>query len=234
MTTQDSRVTLSKRFFSGNARSYDRVVRLATLGLDVVWKRRLLANVPPSEAILDLACGTGIVTFALAQRFPGARIVGLDITEDYLKVARRKAADLGLEVPFIHGNAETAVFEETFDCITSSYLPKYVDPDTLLENLAPALRPGGVVVFHDFTCPTDPVACKIWLGYNRILNAVGRRLWPEWHDVFDNNLTELIVRTDWLRTYPPAFREHGYTDIRIERVTLDTGGVLFARKAASH
>lgn len=220
-------------FFSGNAQSYDRVVRLATLGLDWIWKNRLLARVPRSDAILDLACGTGIVTFDLAKRFPNARIVGLDFTHGYLEVARQKADRLGVDVTFVHANAETAVFDETFDCITASYLPKYVDPHTLLANLAPALRPGGAVVLHDFTCPAHPVARKIWLGYNHVLNAVGLRIWPEWHDVFDDNLTELIVQADWMTTYPEAFREHGFTDIHVERLTLDTGGVVFARKAAS-
>lgn len=232
MASQESREAVVESFFTGNAQSYDRVVRLATLGFDWIWKKRLLATVPQSDAILDLACGTGIVTLGLARRFPGARIVGLDFTEGYLRVAREKTARLDLEVEFVLGNAETTVFDETFDCVTASYLPKYVDPHTLLTNLAPALRPGGAIVLHDFTCPEHPVARRIWLGFNRVLNAVGRRVWPEWHDVFDNNLTELIVQADWMTIWPAALRDHGYTDIRVERLTLDTGGVVSARKGA--
>ena len=46
--------------------------------------------------ILDQACGTGILTLKIARRFPQARIIGVDLTDEYLRVARRKAEALGL------------------------------------------------------------------------------------------------------------------------------------------
>jgi demethylmenaquinone methyltransferase/2-methoxy-6-polyprenyl-1,4-benzoquinol methylase len=230
---ENARVELVERFFTGTGRSYDLVVRLGTLGFDSYWKRRIFAKVPPSRAILDLACGTGIVTFALARRNPQARIVGVDVTEDYLQVARKKARDLGANVKFIHADAETVALEGTFDCITSSYIPKYVDANKLLENITPALRPGGVIVLHDFLYPRHPLAQKIWHGYNRVLNFVGRRLFPEWQVVFDNNLADLIVRSNWLEGFAVAFREHGYVDIEIERLTFGSAAIISAKKKRS-
>jgi demethylmenaquinone methyltransferase/2-methoxy-6-polyprenyl-1,4-benzoquinol methylase len=225
-----ARAGLVERFFTGTARSYDLVVRTCTLGCDLYWKRRLLAKVPPSRAILDLACGTGIVTLALARRNHQARIVGVDVTEDYLQVAREKARDLGANVEFIHADAETVALEGTFDCVTSSYIPKYVDAGKLLDNITPALRPGGVIVLHDFLCPRHPLARKIWHGYNRVLNFVGKRLFPEWQVVFDNNLTDLIVHSNWLEKFAAAFREHDYVDIEIERLTFGSAAIISARK----
>ncbi len=227
---QEPRAKLVERFFTGTGRSYDLVVRLGTLGFDSHWKRRILAKVPPSQAILDLACGTGIVTFALARRHPQARLVGVDVTEDYLHVARQKAKALGVNVEFIHADAETVSLLETFDCVTSSYIPKYVDAGRLLENISPALRPGGVIVLHDFLYPRHALARAIWHGYNRLLNFLGRRLFPEWQEVFDNNLTELIVRSNWLEEFATAFREHGYVDIAIERLTFGSAAIISAKK----
>jgi demethylmenaquinone methyltransferase / 2-methoxy-6-polyprenyl-1,4-benzoquinol methylase len=227
---ENARVELVERFFTGTGSSYDLVVRLGTLGFDSYWKRRILAKVPPSQAILDLACGTGIVTFALARRNPQARLVGVDVTEDYLQVARKKARDLGANVEFIHADAETVVLQGRFDCITSSYIPKYVDANKLLENITPVLRPGGMIVLHDFLYPRHPLARKIWHGYNRMLNFVGRRLFPEWQEVFDNNLTDLIVRSNWLEEFAMAFREHGYADIEIERLTFGSAAIISATK----
>ncbi|MDZ7291056.1 MAG: class I SAM-dependent methyltransferase [candidate division KSB1 bacterium] len=226
----ESRAELVERFFTGTGQRYDLAVRLGTLGWDCYWKRRLLAKVPPSQAILDLACGTGIVTFALARRNPKARLVGVDLTEDYLQIARQKAQKLGVNAEFIHGNAETVSLHETFDCITASYLSKYVDARRLLENITPILKSGGVIVLHDFLYPRHPVARAIWHGYNRLLNFFGRRLFPEWKEVFDNNLTALIVRSNWLEEFAQAFRQHGYVDIEIERLTLGSAAIISARK----
>jgi demethylmenaquinone methyltransferase/2-methoxy-6-polyprenyl-1,4-benzoquinol methylase len=230
---QDTRAELVEQFFTGTGRSYDLVVRLGTLGCDGYWKRRILAKVPPSQVILDLACGTGIVTFALARRFPHARIVGVDLTEDYLNVVRKKAKQLGVNVEFIHANAETVVLPDTFDCITSSYLPKYVDANKLLENITPMLRPAGVIVLHDFLYPKHALARTIWHGYNRVLNFLGRRLFPEWKVVFDNNLTDLIVRSNWLEEFSTAFRRHGCMDIQIERLTFGSAAIISAEKRRS-
>jgi demethylmenaquinone methyltransferase/2-methoxy-6-polyprenyl-1,4-benzoquinol methylase len=227
---KDSRAELVERFFTGTGRSYDLVVRLGTLGLDVYWKRRIFAKVPPSESILDLACGTGIVTFALARHHPHARIVGVDMTDDYLRVARKKASRLGVNVEFIHANAETVRLQGMFDCITSSYIPKYVDANKLLENITPVLRSGGVIVLHDFLYPKHPLARSIWHGYNRALNFFGRRLFPEWREVFDNNLTDLIVRSNWLEEFAAAFSRFGYIDIKIERLTLGSAAIISAKK----
>ena len=227
---KDARVELVESFFNGTGHSYDRVVRFGTLGIDSYWKRRMLRRVPRATSILDLACGTGILTFALARHHRHARIVGVDITDDYLHVARRKAQALDAKIDFIHANAETVKLHQTFDCIASSYLPKYVDANLLLQNISPALRPGGVIVLHDFLYPRHSLARAIWHGYNRILNFTGSRLFPEWKVVFDNNLTDLIVRSNWLAEFSEAFRQHGYQDIRIERLTFGSAAIISAKK----
>jgi len=227
---ENTRAELVERFFTGTGRSYDRVVRTCTLGLDSYWKRRLLAKVPPSGAILDLACGTGILTFALAKRHPEARIVGVDVTEDYLQVARRKAKPLGVKAEFIHANAETVPLTGMFDCITSSYIPKYVEANILLENVTPHLQSGGMIVLHDFLYPQPPVARAMWHGYNHALNFLGRHLFPEWEVVFDNNLTELIIRSKWLDEFAAALRHHGYINIEIESLTFGSAAIISAKK----
>jgi len=227
---ENARAELVERFFTGTGQSYDLVVKTCTLGCDLYWKRRLLAKVPPSQAILDLACGTGIVTFALTKRHPQAHIVGVDVTDEYLQVARRKAQALGANAEFIHANAETVELSRMFDCITSSYIPKYVKANILLANISPHLNAGGVIVLHDFSYPQHPLARAIWHGYNRVLNFCGRHLFPEWQVVFDNNLTDLIVYSKWLEEFAAALRDRGYTDIEIERLTFGSAAIISAKK----
>jgi ubiquinone/menaquinone biosynthesis C-methylase UbiE len=68
------------------------------------------------KRVLDLACGTGIPPLELAGR--GYEVVGLDLYEGMLRVARRKAEARGLNVEFIQGNALDINFENEFDAVT--------------------------------------------------------------------------------------------------------------------
>jgi SAM-dependent methyltransferase len=108
-----SRTSLAKRFFSGNSASYEHIANVCTLGLDHWWKRKILDRIPqhPTQ-IIDQACGTGLLTFKMAQRFPLCRMVGVDLQDEYLGIAEKKAEALQLTtVEFIHGKAEDVVLE---------------------------------------------------------------------------------------------------------------------------
>src|SRR5437016_8154454 len=73
--------------FSKIAPRYDLINDLQSLGLHRLWKQKLiqLANVKTGERALDLCCGTGDISFLLAER--GADVVGLDFSEAMLGVA---------------------------------------------------------------------------------------------------------------------------------------------------
>jgi demethylmenaquinone methyltransferase/2-methoxy-6-polyprenyl-1,4-benzoquinol methylase len=224
---------LVARFFTGTGKSYNHVVHLGTLGLDLYWKRKIYSKITnrPS-AILDLACGTGIVTFGLHRRYPDARIVGVDVTPDYLEIARRRAEEeRAAGVSFILADAVTVELNGSFDCVTSSYIPKYVEAYGLLENISPHVSAGGLLVLHDFAYPRNRIARAIWERYNVILNAVGRRLYPEWKTVFDYELTGLIRTSPWIEEFVAALQKHRYEKIEVERLSFGSAAVLTARKA---
>jgi demethylmenaquinone methyltransferase/2-methoxy-6-polyprenyl-1,4-benzoquinol methylase len=222
---------LVEKFFPGTGSTYDDVVRATTLGLDAYWKRCMFARFPKEpRAVLDLACGTGIVTFEILRRWPKARVVGVDVTEDYLAVAREKHRRLGGDVTFLLGLAETTKVEGPFDCVCSSYLPKYVDPDRLLENVLPALRPGGVFVVHDFSYPPLGPARAGWQAYFALLDPLMRRAKPEWANVFDHSLRDLIRTTPWVSRFRAALRRRGCALVRVEPLAFGTATVVSARK----
>ena len=83
----DPRIELVHRFFSGTGPTYDRMARYATFGLDNRWKQRIVDLLPPAPSrILDLACGTGISTLAIARRFPRCHVTGVELREEYLAI----------------------------------------------------------------------------------------------------------------------------------------------------
>jgi demethylmenaquinone methyltransferase/2-methoxy-6-polyprenyl-1,4-benzoquinol methylase len=88
---EEDPVALVERFFAGTERSYDAMVHWATLGFDGRWKRRMLAHIPDGDGpVLDLACGTGISTLSIARRFPGRLVIGVELRDEDLQIAREK------------------------------------------------------------------------------------------------------------------------------------------------
>ena len=225
-----SREKLVRSFFSGTGTIYDRGVKLFTLGLDDYWKSEIVKLVPDSERVLDLGCGTGILTEHLAKKNPSAEIVGVDVTPDYLAVyderLRRKP---WIRARSILGNAETVALEGEFDVIVSSYLVKYVDPYMLVNNVAPRLRKGGTFIAHDFILPANPIFLASWLTYTWAMNRIGPVLFPEWRTVFDDELTGLIRRTRWPDTLVEALKKNGFDEIHSRRLSFETAGLVWAK-----
>src|SRR5918992_5533695 len=153
MSGSDPRLALVERFFRGTGTTYDAVVNVATFGIDRLWKRRIVSQIPAgAERILDLACGTGISTLAIARRFPDSRIVGVELRDEYLELAREKLRRGDVRnVELVLSRAEDYRSSEPFDCISSSYLAKYADLPLLVRNCGGMLKEGGVLLMHDFT-----------------------------------------------------------------------------------
>lgn len=222
----------AQRFFAGTGPSYDVIVNLCTLGFDVRWKKDILSRIPPdATAIVDQACGTGILTFRIARRFPDCRITGVELRDEYLDIARAKAGAMKLKnVEFALGRAEEVRVDGPIDCITSSYLAKYAELESLVRNAKAMLRPGGALVMHDFTYPSGAgFARKTWEFYFRMLQTVGPRAFPEWKTIFDE-LPEFLRQTVWVAELRQALEEQGFTAIRVESLTWGASAVVTATR----
>lgn len=226
----DPRLELVEHFFSGTGLSYDRIVHLFTLGIDDRWKNGVLKKLSEPRRVLDLACGTGILTFLIARRFPTSHVVGVELRQEYLDIAREKAAALGIRnVEFVLSRAEDLQWEGSFDCITSSYLAKYADLKRLVPKLAGLLEPGGSVLFHDFTYPANPVWRAGWELYFKLMQGLGKKIYPEWTNVF-YGLPKLLRQTPWARDLPRVLEEYGFSEIRTEYLTLGASALITAIK----
>ncbi len=104
----------------------------------------------PQDALLDVGCGFGWSTLALARAYPQARVVGVDIDAPSVAAARAAAAQAGLDVEFRLGNAaelrENGPFDAVFlfECVHD-----LADPVGVLRAAARALAPEGVVIVVD-------------------------------------------------------------------------------------
>ena len=226
---------LVERFFSGTGPTYDLVVRLATLGIDPRWKRTIIDYIPEGATrVLDLACGTGILTLEIARRFPEARVVGVELREEYLSFARKKVASHGVRnVELVHSAAEDYHSHAPFDAVVSSYLAKYAELDRLTRHTAAMLRPGGLVLMHDFTYPTSRALVTTWRAYLGLLRIAGTPLLPAWREIFAG-LASVIERTRWTDELIGALEAGDFQKIQMRYLTARGSAIVSAfRPAAS-
>ena len=228
---EDARLALVERFFSGTGASYDAMVHWATLGFDGRWKRCMLERIPDGGGpVLDLACGTGISTLSIAHRYPHRHVVGVELREEYLRIAREKVLRLAItNVEFVLSRAEDFDSALRFDCITSSYLAKYADLPLLVERCSRMLQPGGLFMMHDFTLPPKPWLRAIWRLYFATMRRTVARAFPEWKEIYDG-LPLLIEETRWLTSLDDALRRNGFADVELDFLTLYGSAIVTARR----
>jgi len=137
-----------------------RVARPATLQL---LER---AGIRPGMTCLDAGCGGGDVSFDLAGLVgPTGKVVGIDMDEIKLDMARNEAAQQQLDnIEFRHCDICTTDLEEKFDLVHARFLLSHLpNPSSTVAKLGAALRPGGMLVtadtdFRGFFCEPPCVA----------------------------------------------------------------------------
>jgi ubiquinone/menaquinone biosynthesis C-methylase UbiE len=129
---------------------------LAAVDYESLWQAQLaeaqvallaLASPAVGEKVLDIACGTGLVSFEAARAVgPRGRVLGIDLSERMIGAAERRARDLGLSnCSFSRMDAEMlALPNASFDVVLCAlglmYMP---DPEQALREMSRVLRPGG-------------------------------------------------------------------------------------------
>jgi len=225
--------------FAPLPRHYDRVAAVLSFGQDPRWRRAMVESVEarPSERVLDVATGTGMVAQALVRRY-GCEAVGLDQSPQMLAGAQaRLAADetLAKRASLVRGEAERLPFaNEEFDHLTFTYLLRYVeDPGATMEELARVVKPGGRIASLEFAVPKHVVWRWLWRLYTRVgLPTLGRLVSREWAHT-GRFLAESIP--SFYERYPMArvvelWEAAGIEGVQVHSMSLGGGVVMWGTK----
>jgi demethylmenaquinone methyltransferase / 2-methoxy-6-polyprenyl-1,4-benzoquinol methylase len=207
---------------------------ILSFGQDPRWRRALVAAVDPqpSQRVLDVATGTGLVARELAAR-SGCEVVALDQSEEMLAGARARLAaapELADRVTFVRGEAERLPFADAaFDALTFTYLLRYVDDrSATMRELARVLRPGGRIGMVEFGIPEAPPLRALWRVYTRAgLPLLGRVVSSAWFEVgrfLGPNIEELYASEPDL---PALWRAAGVREVRERRMSFGAGLVMW-------
>jgi ubiquinone/menaquinone biosynthesis C-methylase UbiE len=135
---------------------YDAFTRVA--GVRALHERAVeLAGIEPGQAVTDVGCGTGNLSFAVLAAQPSARVTGLDPDGHAVRRAARKARRRGLALTLVQGYADRIPAEDaSLDHVISSLALHHIDDDDRIafaRDALRALRPGGRITVADFGDP---------------------------------------------------------------------------------
>jgi len=161
--------------FSRVAERYDLGNTLMSAGWHTKWKERLidLADIRPEHRVLDLACGTGDVTWRAAQRAHRGEVIGTDINPDMMRLAEPKRP-LGVDnVTFVQADAAMLPFEDaSFDRVTCVYAGRgFPHWPTVIHEVHRVLKPGGHFWNLDFARPPNRAWDTVYRGWMMVSGA---------------------------------------------------------------
>ena len=167
--------------FDGIAPSYDRLNHLMSLGVDRRWRRRAIKEIVDGTPIrvLDVACGTGDSTIAIARAAgAGSMVTGVDISEGMMSMVMSKAAREGVQdrIELMVADGCNLPFQDSsFDCVTCAFgIRNFEDKEAGLSEFLRVLKPGGKVVILELSVPSSRILRAVYnLYFMHVLPWIG-------------------------------------------------------------
>jgi demethylmenaquinone methyltransferase/2-methoxy-6-polyprenyl-1,4-benzoquinol methylase len=249
----------AQRLFTPLPARYDRLAEILSMGQNGRWRHEMVDHIvsavrpAPASAqaaapaqdpapargtmVLDVASGTAGVAIQLASR-TGARVVGIDLTEEMLRQGRANVTAAGLDarVGLVAGRAERLPFPDaSFDALTFTYLLRYVDdPQATLAELARVVKPGGMMASLEFCVPPLAFWRSAWVLYTRLVLPAGGLVLggPAWLRVgqfLGPNITSHYRRYPVAWTVE-AWHRAGFGDVGARIMSLGGGLVMWGTR----
>ena len=161
--TEQTKKEEVREMFDNIAPKYDLLNHTLSMSIDRIWRRRVVRIVRRCRPhrILDVATGTGDLAIEMARRIRGVQVLGVDLSEGMLDVARRKVTARGLDA--------------SVDVATVAFgVRNFGDLDAGLREMARTIKPGGKVVVLEFSRPRNRLFRALYEFYTyKILPRIG-------------------------------------------------------------
>lgn len=224
-----------EQMFDHIAPAYDDLNHLMSLGLDKRWRRKAIAWLKPFQPkrIMDVATGTGDFALLACQQLKPDTLVGIDLSEGMMAVAKEKARRAGLteHIRFVREDCTSlSLPDASFDAITVAFgIRNFEHLDTALTEMYRVLQPGGHLAILELSTPQRfPMRQLFHLYAKLFIPTVGR----------------LFARDGKAYTYLPAsiqacpqgeamqevIRKAGFANVEFRSLTFGTCTLYMATK----
>lgn len=168
------------KMFDTISKEYDGLNRVISFGIDVKWRKKVVAIIAEThpKRILDIATGTGDLAINLAET-DAQEVIGLDISDGMLEVGRKKIADKKLDhkIKMTLGDSENLPFEDnSFDAITVAFgVRNFEELEKGLSEILRVLKPRGTFVILETSVPIKTPFKQGYKFYSKyILPTIGK------------------------------------------------------------
>lgn len=227
--------------FDSIAPAYDFMNTAMTGGLHRQWRNRALKMASTclpggrAERILDVACGTGDVTFRLHELYPEAQVTGLDLSAGMLKVASDKLKGMDpsarSHIRFTEGDSLALPFgDDTFDLVTVAYgVRNFEKLEAGYREMLRVLKPEGTLCVVELSEPArQPMRCLYRIYSRNVIPFVGKLVS---HDTRAYSyLPESIAACPQREEMTGLMERSGFRDARWKSLTFGVVTIYIARK----
>ncbi|HXQ93226.1 MAG TPA: ubiquinone/menaquinone biosynthesis methyltransferase [Nitrososphaerales archaeon] len=222
LSSTDRKAKFVMYLFSEGPREYDFLLKILSMGRDTYWRNSMVekARVPQGGRVLDIACGTGLVSYQFASR--GNSVVGIDVTREMLRRALNlRESNAKQDVDLIQARAENLPLRSNvFDCATISLATRNVsNVSSTFQEMGRCIKRGGPVISMDFTRPGGRVFGAFYNFYtHRVLPALGMVISRHWNGIF-SYLAGSIDRSKTPEQLSQIMKRAGLENVEVKRMT---------------
>ncbi len=225
--------------FNQIAPRYDLVNRVLSGGIDIWWRKKVVAALPQKDAlhILDVATGTGDLLVAMAKDPRVGKVVGVDVSEGMIEAGQHKLLHFQkpgrhqTEVEMKLGDAlALGEYEGQFDVVTIAFgIRNVIDVGLALRQMHSALKPGGKLLVLEFSTPKNAVIAPTYNLYRKeILPRVG--------GLFSGNKDAYQYLDETIASFPSGngflelMTSSGFKECRTKPLTFGVASLYEGRK----
>lgn len=227
---QISKTKQVEAMFDDIAPKYDFLNHFLSLGIDKIWRRKVIRKIindNPND-VLDIATGTADLAILLAKKHSGSKIIGVDLSENMLAVGRRKVEELNLSnrISLKQGDSLSLPFESnTFDVAMVAFgVRNYEDPVKGMAETLRVLRPNGKFYVLEFSMPRKfPMAQLYKFYFWAILPLIGRMV--SGHKRAYTYLPESVSAFPDGNNFIQLMQKAGFSDCKFKKLSFGIASI---------
>lgn len=232
---QGAKEKLVEEMFDNIAPTYDTLNHRLSWNIDKGWRRSAIRQLAPGKPkrILDIATGTGDFAILAAQALSPEKIVGIDISEGMLKVAREKVKHAHLEEKVEMRKEDCLAMsfpDNTFDAATSAFgIRNFQDLDKGLAEICRVMKPGGQLSLVELTTPVSFPMKQLFKIYSHTILPVYGKLISKDEGAYQY-LTASIEAFPQGEQMVGILKKAGFSQASFRRLTFGICTMYYAQK----
>jgi demethylmenaquinone methyltransferase/2-methoxy-6-polyprenyl-1,4-benzoquinol methylase len=222
------------QMFDNISENYDGLNRVISLGIDMKWRKKVVALVAEKnpETILDIATGTGDLVIMMSNT-SAKKIIGLDISAGMLEVGRKKieVKKLTEKIEMVLGDSENMPYPDNyFDAITVSFgIRNFETLEKGLAEIYRVLRPNGIFVILETSVPTKFPFKQGYAFYTKYILPIIGKVFSKDNDAY-SYLSESAANFPFGETLNNILRKISFIECKAMPQTMGVATIYTATK----